>query len=104
MPVRPVYRVWVCYGTQIDNSIQVGNPSLQPAVYREEIFGDFSTDVEAAMRISGYLNQWTTNNVNQQVPTFKIIEHQINEDNADVFFENSNSDLTDKTATRPRIP
>ena len=73
MALKSVYRVWVCYGTQNDNSIQVGNPSLQPAVYREEIFGDFSTDVEAAMRISGYLSQWTRNNVNQQVPTFKPI-------------------------------
>ena len=55
MTVRPVYRVWVCYGTQSDTSIQVGNPALQPSIYKEEIFGDFTTEVEAAMRISGYL-------------------------------------------------
>mgnify|MGYP000020322962 CR=1 FL=1 len=94
MSVRPVYRVWVCYGTQGDNSMQVGNPALRPAVYREDLFGDFSTEVEAGMRISNFLARWTQENPKKSVPSFKIIEHQINENNQDLFFNNSNYDQT----------
>tara|TARA_R110000868_G_C10379503_1_gene719223 strand:- start:132 stop:491 length:360 start_codon:yes stop_codon:yes gene_type:complete len=91
MAIRSVYRLWICYGEQNDTytSLQKGNPSLYPKIYTEQIFGDFSTPIEAGLSISGYLKQWDRENPRKQIPTFKIVEHIINEKNEDLFYNNS---------------
>ena len=91
MIVRSVYRLWICYGEQDDayTSLQKGNPSLYPKIYTEQIFGDFSTPIEAGLSISDYLKKWDREHPRKQVPTFKIVEHIINEKNEDIFYNNS---------------
>ena len=92
MAIRSVYRVLVCFGGENDTSIQKGNPSLYPHIYIEEIFGDFSSPNEAGLNISTYLKKWDRENPRKQVPSFKIVEHKINENNEDLFYNNSDVD------------
>ena len=88
MSVRPVYRAWVCYDS-IDPSGQQTNPAFVPRVYSERVFGDFSTESEALLKLSQYFTQWVNRNPNKQIPSFKIVEHMINESNEDLFYNNS---------------
>jgi hypothetical protein len=90
MAVTSVYRVWVCYGSLTDTSQQAGNPALVATIYTERIFGDFASEMQAGMNIQRYLTKFSQENPKKQIPSFKIIEHKVNENNEDIFFDNSN--------------
>jgi|TARA_R110000823_G_scaffold266030_1_gene385850 hypothetical protein len=90
MGLRNVYRVWACSGYNYESGEL---DSITPEVITEFIFGDFSSGIIANQTIEKFIIDFRRNKPGQQIPKFKIVEHIINGNNVDVFFQNSDSKL-----------
>jgi len=88
MGLSKVYRVWVCTGYSYGNPVE---ESVTPTIISEYLYGDFTSPILAEQKIRELLDYYKLQTPNKQIPQFKITEHIINAEGADIFFQNSES-------------
>jgi|TARA_R110000823_G_scaffold288556_2_gene406702 hypothetical protein len=90
MASNVVYRAYVCSGgSYSDGDPRQGNSNYIPQVTTERLFGDFQTEYELRNTYRKWISSWTKQNPGDNLPTLKIVEVVINENNIDVYYDNS---------------
>jgi hypothetical protein len=91
MAIRAVFRGYVCSGGSYSNrDPRKGYPDVLPPVITERLFGDFQTEYQLRNTYRKWLSSWTKQNPNKNIPTLKIVEVFVDENNIDVYYDNSN--------------
>ncbi len=85
-----VYRAYVCSGySNSKGDPRRGNSDYVPEVITERLFGDFQTEYELRNTYRKWISSWTKQNPGDDLPTLKIVEVVVDENNIDVYYDNS---------------
>ena len=89
MAIKSVYRGYVCMG--YNKTTQSSSSTQSPQFVNEYIFGDFSREYDLKNNYRKWLSGWTKLNPGEDLPLLKIVEVLVNENNIDVYYDNTNS-------------